>query len=148
MCHHLIVWSLLQLIHHYSKFQIISVQKLKRVLSINNNYLIQLRAEIVRVLVTSLFSRFTKPTRAQSAALARKLILKYPFMKDDLGNGYVSHTTRVILKRLLHVCTCNSIISTILLPTLKMYCMYIYCVCITDILGGQNGGTSQKCHQT
>lgn len=48
------------------------------------------RAEIVRVLVTILFSRFSKPTRPQIGAMARKLILKYPFMKDDLGNGYVS----------------------------------------------------------
>lgn len=48
------------------------------------------RCEIVRALVSLLFSRFAKPTREQCGSLARKLILKHPFMKDDMGNGYVS----------------------------------------------------------
>ena len=49
------------------------------------------RNEIVRVLVSQLFCKTTKPTRLQCEELARKFILKYPFAKDDLGNGYVSH---------------------------------------------------------
>ena len=48
------------------------------------------RCEIVRTLVSLLFSRFTKPTREQCGSLARQLILKHTFMKDDMGNGYVS----------------------------------------------------------
>lgn len=48
------------------------------------------RCEIVRVLVNQLFSRTRKPTRVNCENHARKLILKYPFMKDDMGNGYVS----------------------------------------------------------
>ena len=48
------------------------------------------RNEIVRTLVNLLFARDTKPSRFQCEELARKLIMKYPFVKDDLGNGYVS----------------------------------------------------------
>ena len=48
------------------------------------------RCEIVRTLVCLLFSHFPKPTREQCGSLARQLILKHPFMKDDMGNGYVS----------------------------------------------------------
>ena len=49
------------------------------------------RNEIVRSLVNQLFARASKPTRAQCEELARKLILKYPFVKDDMGTGYVSY---------------------------------------------------------
>ena len=31
-----------------------------------------------------------KPIRNHCEQVARKLILKYPFMKDDMGDGYVS----------------------------------------------------------
>ncbi len=48
------------------------------------------RSEIVRVLVTQLFARSRKPSRVDCEHHARKLILKYPFMKDDMGYGYVS----------------------------------------------------------
>lgn len=48
------------------------------------------RHEIVRTLVNLLFARTTKPTRHDCEHLARKLIMKHPFLKDDLGNGYVS----------------------------------------------------------
>lgn len=47
------------------------------------------RPEIVRVLVNQLFVR-GKPSRIDCEQHARRLILKYPFMKDDMGNGYVS----------------------------------------------------------
>ena len=62
------------------------------------------RCEIVRTLVNLLFSRFIKPTREQCGSLTRQLILKYPFMKDDMGNGYVS---RNYLIRLILVCRCG-----------------------------------------
>ena len=42
------------------------------------------------MLVTQFFTYSRKPTRFDCEQIARKLILKYPFMKDDMGNGYVS----------------------------------------------------------
>lgn len=51
------------------------------------------RDEIVRRLVDILFSKHPKPTRDDCVALARKLILVYPWMKDHnngLGPSYVS----------------------------------------------------------
>lgn len=52
--------------------------------------------EIVRTLVNLLFARFAKPTRDQCEDFARKLIMKYPFVKDDLGNGYVSKMHNIV----------------------------------------------------
>ena len=49
------------------------------------------RAEIKRTLVNQLFARSSKPDRSDCDQIARKLILKYPFMKDDIGNGYVGY---------------------------------------------------------
>lgn len=49
------------------------------------------RSEIIRVLVTQLFAHSRKPSRVDCEQQARKLILKYPFMKDDMGIGYVSY---------------------------------------------------------
>ena len=47
--------------------------------------------EIVRTLVCMLFSRYGKPDRSHCGAMARQLILKYPFMKDrGMGCAYVS----------------------------------------------------------
>ena len=48
------------------------------------------RDEIVRHLVNLLFSYSTKPTCADCDQLARKLIVTYPWMRDDMGSGYVS----------------------------------------------------------
>ena len=53
--------------------------------SLNNSA----RDEIVRHLVNLLFSYSAKPTRADCNQLARKLILTYPWMRDDMGSGYV-----------------------------------------------------------
>ena len=50
------------------------------------------RSDIVRTLVTLLVAKFgPRPGRARCEELGRQLILKYPFMRDDLGTGYVSH---------------------------------------------------------
>ena len=49
------------------------------------------RSDITRTLVTLLTTKYgprTGKNHCQQAA--RQLILKYPFMKDDLGSGYVS----------------------------------------------------------
>ena len=48
------------------------------------------RDEISRTLANILFYRSKKLTRADCADIARKLILKYPCTKDNLGCGYVS----------------------------------------------------------
>ena len=49
------------------------------------------RSDIVRTLVTLLVAKFgPRPGRARCEELGRQLILKYPFMRDDLGTGYVS----------------------------------------------------------
>ena len=51
------------------------------------------RDEIVRRLDDILFSKSQKPNRDDCGDLARKLILAYPWMKDDvggLGPSYVS----------------------------------------------------------
>ena len=48
------------------------------------------RSDMVRTLVNLLFTKSSKPSRDQCEKLARRIILKYPFAKDDLGNGYVS----------------------------------------------------------
>ena len=47
------------------------------------------RNEVVRTLVNQSFTTSSKPSRNNCEQLARKLILVYPFAKDDLGNGYV-----------------------------------------------------------
>ena len=49
------------------------------------------RNDIVRTLVNLLFTKSPKPSRVQCEDLAKKLILKYPFARDDLGNGYVCY---------------------------------------------------------
>lgn len=49
-----------------------------------------IRSEIVRVLVDQLYAKSSKPTRAMCEELAKALITKYPFMKDDQKIGYVS----------------------------------------------------------
>ena len=50
------------------------------------------RGDITRTLVTLLVAKYgPKPGRSRCEELARQLILKYPFAKDDLGNGYVRY---------------------------------------------------------
>ena len=49
------------------------------------------RSDIVRTLVTLTIAKVgSKPSRSHCQQVARKLILQYPFMKDDIGDGYVS----------------------------------------------------------
>ena len=55
------------------------------------------RNQIMRILVSHLFCHSTKPTRLHCEDLERKFILRYPFAKDDLGNGYVSQNNYIIL---------------------------------------------------
>ena len=50
------------------------------------------RIEIVQRLVDILFSKSRKPARNDCVEMGRKLIMAYPWMKDDgrLGPSYVS----------------------------------------------------------
>ena len=50
-----------------------------------------IRHRMVRVLVERLFGKYPKPSRDNSEELARNLVAKYPFLKDDYGNRYVSY---------------------------------------------------------
>ena len=65
------------------------------------------RDEIVRRLVDNLFSKSVKPTRNDCVEIARKLIMAYPWMRDDVGIGpsyvscvcshYVTHIIAILL---------------------------------------------------
>ena len=49
------------------------------------------RNDIVRTLITLTIGKIGfKPSKSDCQIVARKLILSYPFMTDDFGNGYVS----------------------------------------------------------
>ena len=53
------------------------------------------RNDIIRTLVTLAVSQHgMNPTRNQVENICRELVLKYPFMRDDLGTGYVSYNCR------------------------------------------------------
>lgn len=51
-----------------------------------------IRNEIVRDLVTQMYLCYTKPDKAAVTDVAKKLVQKYPFMRDDgpQVSGYVS----------------------------------------------------------
>lgn len=51
-----------------------------------------IRSQIVRDLVTQMYTMWTNPKSAESTLVARKLVAKYPFMKDKGQgvSGYVS----------------------------------------------------------
>jgi len=48
------------------------------------------RNEIVRDPVTHMYGYVEKPTTSFCKFVAQRLILKYPFMRDTKGTGYVS----------------------------------------------------------
>ena len=53
------------------------------------------RKEIVQTLVTLLITNVgSNVGRAECETVARRLILKYPFMRDDIGTAYVSYTKK------------------------------------------------------
>ena len=57
------------------------------------------RSDITRTLVTLLTVKYgPRPGKSRCQDLARQLILKYPFMKDDMGSGYVSPTKLPVIK--------------------------------------------------
>ena len=48
------------------------------------------RSAFVRELVVHMTSFGIRPTRNFCSTVARRIILKYPFLRDAVGNGYVS----------------------------------------------------------
>ena len=61
------------------------------------------RNDMIRTLVNILYSVSEKPTRSLCDELARKLILKYPAIKDEVGNGYVSYSLERVSYSLYYV---------------------------------------------
>lgn len=52
---------------------------------------VKVRCDIVRTLITLLVAKHgPRPKTCEVEHVARQLILKYPFMRDDIGTGYVS----------------------------------------------------------
>lgn len=49
-----------------------------------------IRSELVRDLVTHMYGYMEQPTSGFCKFVAQRLILKYPFMRDSKGTGYVS----------------------------------------------------------
>ena len=49
-----------------------------------------IRNEVVRDLVTHMYGHVEKPTSSFCKFVAQRLILKYTFMRDTKGTGYVS----------------------------------------------------------
>ena len=63
------------------------------------------RCDIVRTLATLLVSKHgSHPTKHQVEYIARQLILAFPFMRDDIGTGYVSKSLNIYthLKKYFH----------------------------------------------
>lgn len=50
-----------------------------------------IRNEICRDLITHMYGFVDKPTSKFCTFVAQRLILKYPFMRDSKGTGYVSY---------------------------------------------------------
>lgn len=56
-----------------------------------------IRNEIVRDLVTHMYGYVEKPTSSLCKFVAQRLILKYTFMRDTKGTGYVSLAVTVTI---------------------------------------------------
>ncbi len=61
------------------------------------------RDSVTQTLANILFSTCKKPTRADCNDIAKKLILKYPCTKDDIGNGYVSMYMHALIYISVHL---------------------------------------------
>ena len=61
------------------------------------------RCDIVRTMATLLISKYgPDPPKPETEKFSRQLILKYPFMRDDFGTGYVSKVD--LSMKLLQMC--------------------------------------------
>lgn len=55
----------------------------------------KVRSAFVRELVVHMTSYGIRPPRPFCSLVARRIILKYPFLRDAVGNGYVSTTCKL-----------------------------------------------------
>ena len=55
------------------------------------------RNEVVRDLVTHMYGSMEKPSSTTCKFVAQRLILKYPFMRDTKGTGFVSECLVTVL---------------------------------------------------
>ena len=75
------------------------------------------RCDIVRTLATLIISKHgPHPTKSEVEHISRQVILKFPFMRDDIGTGYV--TTNIIIGMCV-LCLCMWCMCV---------CMYRWCV--------------------
>ena len=80
------------------------------------------RSDITRTLITLLTTKYgPRPGKNHCQQAARQLILKYPFMKDDLGSGYVSIYIQYIYIQYIYI--------YIYIIYLLTY-FYLFCVCL------------------
>lgn len=54
--------------------------------------------KVVRDLVTHMYGCMEKPSSATCKFVAQRLILKYPFMRDTKGTGFVSEGLSLYIK--------------------------------------------------
>ena len=65
------------------------------------------RNEVVRDLVTHMYGFMLKPNSSFCQYCAQRLILKYPFMRDSVGTGYVSVTIDGVASM---IAACNNLL--------------------------------------
>ena len=68
------------------------------------------RSQVVRDLVSNMFTYSTSPNHEFCTFVAQRLILKYPFMRDAVGTGYVStlfpdifHSSNIIIHAIISI---------------------------------------------
>ena len=98
------------------------------------------RQEIIRTVASQLFAKSQKPNRNDCDQVARQLILKYPFTKDDLGCGYVS--SFVVID--CYMCDNYVKIYKYVCKGVEFHLLLVYIH--TAILERQDNQTSPKCH--
>ena len=86
------------------------------------------RQEIVRTVASQLFARSQRPNRSDCDQVARQLILKYPFAKDDLGCGYVSSMLASVACGSHDPCECACVCMCVCACVCACVCVRV-CVC-------------------
>ena len=95
------------------------------------------RNDIIRTLVTLLIGKYgSKPSRRQCEQASRALILQYPFLKDDLGPGYVSLNCYIYMH------------ASSILVFVYMALHEGFCILFSDILDRQNAGEGSQPDQS
>ena len=62
------------------------------------------RIEIITSIAVPVYQQTTHPTSEEHTSVCKRLVEKYPVLKDSCGNGYVSETMIIctILKYTIH----------------------------------------------